>query len=167
MSIPTDASGPIEAHDEPMTTDVAPRAATAPLLIRLGTAALGLALFSAAMWGAWLGWDQEYHLVDGVEQGPYRAWQVVGCGVTIVVGAVAAHLWARTAWTLLVLPAVATVGFAVPWTLEAAGSDDSGLFVLGLMLLVIGMGVGLTLVLAVVTAVSAAVNGARRSPSRP
>ena len=76
-----------------------------------------LALFAAAMWFAWLGWDQEYYLVDGVAQGPYRAWQVLGC--------------------------------------DAASTDDSGLWVVGLLFLLVGSGLGL-LVLLTITAVVAA-----------
>ncbi|WP_235737199.1 hypothetical protein [Nocardioides alcanivorans] len=39
-------------------------------VLRLGAAAVVLALFAAAMWFAWLGWDHDYYEVDGVPQGP-------------------------------------------------------------------------------------------------
>ena len=85
-----------------------------------------LALFAAAMWFAWLGWDQEYYLVDGVAQGPYRAWQVLGCGLSISAAAVLAYLWAPSVWAVFVLAAAADLGFAVAWSRDAASTDDSG-----------------------------------------
>jgi len=63
---------------------------------RLGGTALALGLFAAAMWFAWLGWDHEYYQVDGVSQGPYRAWQVFGCGLSIAAAAVLAYLRVRS-----------------------------------------------------------------------
>ena len=43
---------------------------TSSYAARLGVAALVLALVAAGMWFAWLGWDQEYYLVDGERQAP-------------------------------------------------------------------------------------------------
>ncbi len=62
---------------------------------RLASTAALLMLFSASMWFAWLGWDHEYYLVDGVAQGQYRAWQVVGCGAAIAAATVLAYLARR------------------------------------------------------------------------
>ncbi len=129
---------------------------TVPRLARLGVAALGLALFAAAMWFAWLGWDHDYYEVDGVAQGPYRAWQVLGCGLSITVAAVLAHLWLRSARVIPVLAGVGVLGFAVPWALDAASSDDSGLWVVGLLFLLIGGGLGLAMVLALTAAIASA-----------
>ncbi|WP_110239614.1 hypothetical protein [Nocardioides gilvus] len=120
-----------------------------PHAARLGVAALGLTLFAAAMWFAWLGWDHEYYEVDGVAQGPYRAWQVLGCGLSIAVGAVLAQLWVRSPWGVLALAPAGILGFAVPWTADAAASDDSGLFIVGLFLLVVGGGIALVTLLGV------------------
>src|SRR4051795_10639514 len=97
------------------------RSSTVPTTGRLWLTALALALFAAAMWFAWLGWDHEYYLVDGVAQGPYRAWQVIGCGVAIVVATVAAYLWAPWRSAIVVLAGAAAVGFAVPWAYDASG----------------------------------------------
>lgn len=116
---------------------------------RLGGAALALGLFAGAMWFAWLGWDHEYYLVDGVSQGPYRAWQVLGCGLSITAAAVLVQLWVRGVWAIFVLAAAADIGFAVPWALDAATADDSGLWVVGLLFLLVGGGIGLVVVLAV------------------
>lgn len=115
--------------------------------VRLGAAAVALGLFAAAMWFAWLGWDDEYHLVDGVAQGPYRSWQVIGCGLSIAAAAVATHVWVRGSGASFVLAAAAVIGFAVPWTMDAAATDDSGLFVVGLLFLLVGGGTTLLVLL--------------------
>lgn len=126
----------------------------------LGVKGLALGLFAAMMWYAWLGWDHEYYLVDGVAQGPYRAWQVLGCGLSITLAAVLACLWVRGVWANFVLAGAAVIGIAVPWAVNAAANDDSGLWVVGLFFLLIGGGTGLVLLLSVVAAV------ARRPPRR-
>jgi len=118
-------------------------------VVRLMGTALGLGLFSAAMWFAWLGWDDEYHQVDGVAQGPYRAWQVLGCALSIAAAAVVAYLRVHGAWAVLVLAAAADIGFAVPWALDAASTDVTGLWALGLLFLLVGVGFGLAVLLAV------------------
>ena len=115
---------------------------------RLTAATFAVALFAALMWLAWLGWDDDYYEVDGVQQGPYRAWQVVGCGLSICVAAVLALIWARRG--AVVLAGAATVGFAVPWGLHAASTDDSGLWVVGLVMVLVGAFVGLVVLLTVV-----------------
>lgn len=101
------------------------------------------------MWFAWLGWDQEYYQVDGVPQGPYRAWQVLGCGMSIAAAAVLAYLWVRSVWAIFVLAAAADLGFAVPWAVNAASTDDTGLWVVGLLFLLVGGGTGLVVLLGV------------------
>lgn len=131
---------------------------------RLVVTALALALFAAAMWFAWLGWDEEYYYVDGVAQGPYRAWQVVGCGLSISVAAVLAQLRVRGVGAIPVLAPAAAIGLAVPWTVHAASTDDSGLFVVGLVLLLIGVGGAVAILLAISDAVRAAF--ATRRPPR-
>jgi hypothetical protein len=114
------------------------------------------------MWFAWLGWDHEYYQVDGVAQGPYRVWQVVGCGLSISAAAVLAYLWAPSVWAIFVLAAAADIGFAVPWARNAASTDESGLWVVGLLFLLVGSGLGL---LAVLT-VTALAHAHRRSRHR-
>lgn len=115
--------------------------------VRLLVATIGLAAFAAAMWFAWLGWDHEYYLVDGIPQGPYRAWQVIGCGAAILLATVATYVWVRGTLAIFMLSAAAALGFAVPWTIDAAATDDSGLFVIGLIMLLVLAGGGLLLVL--------------------
>ena len=121
-------------------------------IARLGGAAPALGLFAAAMWFAWLGWDHEYYQVDGVSQGPYRAWQVFGCALCIAAAAILAYLWVRGAWAIFVLAAAAVIGFAVPWSVDAASSDVTGLWAVGLLSLLVGGGAGLVVLLAVVAA---------------
>ncbi|BDH57272.1 hypothetical protein MTP03_22110 [Tsukamurella sp. PLM1] len=112
-----------------------------------------LAVFAGAMWFAFLGWDQEYYEVDGVTQGPYRPWQVIACGAAIVGAATVAFLYLRHVWLLAVIPAVAVLGFAVPWAAWAS-QDSTGLWLVGLILLVGGGMMGLTVWLALVFAAS-------------
>ncbi|MEO9325044.1 hypothetical protein ABFT23_16235 [Nocardioides sp. C4-1] len=136
------------------------RAAARLTLARLTSVCLVLALAAAGAWFAWLGWDDEYYLVDGVAQGPYRPWQVVACGLTVVLAALVAQRFARGGSAVPALAVAATVGFAVPWSVDAASTDDSGLWVVGLVMLLVGSSVGLTVVLAVGEAV-----GSRRKAS--
>jgi peptidoglycan/LPS O-acetylase OafA/YrhL len=124
---------------------------------RLWRTALALALFAAAMWFVWLGWDHEYYIVDGVSQGPYRAWQAVGCGLAIATATVFAYLRVPQAAAIFVLAIAAGIGFAVPWAMDASG-DETGLWLVGLFFLVVGSCVGL----AVLLAVTYAVTGSRR-----
>ncbi|RYB88482.1 hypothetical protein EUA06_21035 [Nocardioides glacieisoli] len=103
--------------------------------MNLSAASVLLALFSCAMWFVWFGWDDV----------PYDVWQVIGCGVFIVAGAIVALARARRG--VVLLAAAATVGFAVPWAVYAAATDDSGLWAVGLVLLLVGAFVGLVVVL--------------------
>lgn len=124
---------------------------------------MALALFSAAMWFAWLGWDHEYYLVDGYPQGPYRAWQVIGCGASIIVGCVAAYLVLRRTAAIFTLAPAAILGFAIAWGQDAARTDDSGLWVVGLGMILVGGTGALMAVVAVVSAIDAS----RRRRGRP
>ena len=99
--------------------------------------ALALAVFAAAMWVVWFGWDDV----------PYAVWQVVGCGLSICAAAVLALV--RCGRGAVLLAAAAALGFAVPWGVYAASTDDSGLWVVGLVLLVGGSFIGLVVLLTV------------------
>ena len=78
-----------------------------------------------------------------------RAWQVLGCALSIAAAAVLAHLWVRGAWAVFVLATAADIGFAVRWALDAASTDVTGLWALGLLFLLVGVGFGLAVLLAV------------------
>ncbi|WFE53771.1 hypothetical protein [Micromonospora sp. WMMD1155] len=128
-----------------------------------GTHALLGVLFLAAAtvgtWLLWLGWDDEY-TVDaetGATSGPYAPWQVIGCVLTLVL---LAALAARRLSPWLVVP-VMTVAFTAAWTWRAASADDSGLWAVGAVLVLVGTAAGST-------AVSLAARRlGRRSAGRP
>ena len=101
------------------------------------TSSVALALFAAAMWFAWFGWDDV----------PYAAWQVIGCGLSICVAAVLALV--RAGRGAVLLAAAAALGFVVPWAVYAASTDESGLWVVGLVLLLGGSFIGLVVLLTV------------------
>jgi hypothetical protein len=68
---------------------------------RKAVGALGIAAAAVAAYWGWLGWDTEYRVdpVTHVESGPYEAWQVIGCVLTlVVVAAVAALVFAPCWW---------------------------------------------------------------------
>lgn len=104
-------------------------------------AGLALALLLGAVtYAAWLGWDTEYYYdADvGAYQGPYRPAQVVGCAVTfaLLTGLLALR------WRPVVVSAGMTLGFWLPWTVQAATQDETGLFVVGSGLLLAGLAAG-------------------------
>jgi hypothetical protein len=123
---------------------------------RVWSTALALALFAAAMWFAWLGWDHQYYKVNGVYQGPYRPWQVEGCGLSIVVATVIAFLVLRRNVAIFVLASAATIGFSVPWSVDAARQDETGLWMVGLFMLLVGGSLGLMALLGVTAAIRSA-----------
>ena len=123
-----------------MTTNVARRQVVGGLAV---------AVLSAALWFAWMGWDTEYDVdpVTQVSSGPYQAWQVLGCGVTLLLLLVGALLLRVTP---LVACAAMTVAFTAAWTTTAASQDDTGLFVVGAVLVLLGLAAA-TAVVALVT----------------
>ncbi|MCO1594726.1 hypothetical protein M8C17_06055 [Micromonospora sp. RHAY321] len=106
--------------------------------------ALYLAVATVGVWLLWLGWDTGY-TVDpqtGSTSGPYAAWQVIGCVLSLVL---LAALAVRRLSPWLVAP-VMTVVFTTAWTWRAASSDDSGLWVVGAVLVFVGTAIGSTVV---------------------
>ncbi|WZH53144.1 MAG: hypothetical protein PIR53_03910 [Nocardioides alkalitolerans] len=115
---------------------------------------LGVAVLSAAAWFGWMGWDDEYQVdpVTDVASGPYEAWQVVGCAVTLlVVGVVAARWWRPFAAAI-----VLSVAFTVAWSVTSAAEDDTGLWGVGAVLVLVGTSAASLLVAAVVAAIATA-----------
>lgn len=102
--------------------------------------ALRLMAATLAVWWFWLGRDDEYQIdpLTGVSSGPYEAWQVAGCvlslAVIAVVGGILSPPW-------MVAPVV-TLTFTVAWSLAAASSDETGLWVVGAVLVFVGLGFG-------------------------
>ncbi|WP_418957631.1 hypothetical protein [Streptomyces tritici] len=109
---------------------------------------LAAAVAAAASWAAWLGWDQlrDVH-PDGSVSGPYEAWQVIGLAVTLLVigGAAAFKEWYVAA--VLGTTAGVTAASFHDWS-----DDGSGLFVIGVGMIMIGTGVVATAVTAVIAA---------------
>ena len=120
---------------------------TTPL--RSVAGAVALAGATVATWFAWLGRDSTYQVdAAGHESGPYTAGQVAGCVLTLAVLLVAAVLLRVPA---PVAAGAMTIAFTGAWTLQAAASDDTGLFLVGAVLLFAGMAAG-TAVVALATA---------------
>ncbi|MEU4039052.1 hypothetical protein [Streptomyces collinus] len=110
---------------------------------------LALAALAPALWAAWLGWDQHRDVhPDGSTTGPYQAWQVIGLVLTLL----AAVGWAAyrdyVAGAVLGTTAGLTAAAYVDWS-----DDASGLFVIGVGLVMVGAFVGTVVVSAVTSAV--------------
>ncbi|ADG73401.1 conserved hypothetical protein [Cellulomonas flavigena DSM 20109] len=110
-----------------------------------------VAVLSAACWLAWMGWDTQYQVdpATGDATGPYEAWQVIGCAVSLVGVAVLAVRLLGAGWAV---PVVA-VAFTLAWVGTSAPSDESGLWAVGAVLVLLGTAVGTVVVALVVRAV--------------
>ena len=97
-------------------------------------------VLGAATYAVWLAWDNEYYFDAGAGayQGPYRPAQVVGCAVTF--GLVTAALALR--WRPVLVAAGTSLGFWLVWTLQAGTQDETGLFIVGSLLLLVGLAAG-------------------------
>jgi hypothetical protein len=130
---------------ETVTENGVPRARRIGASVRIGAV---LAAASLANYLAWLGWDQERDVEpDGSLSGPYQPWQVAG--LVIVLGILAALAGRRGH------PKIGTLSIAgvmwLAWSIDAATSDDSGLWAVGAVMLLpaVFLGVGLVAFLAV------------------
>jgi hypothetical protein len=115
-----------------------------------------LAGVSLAVWAAWLGWDQHRDVhPDGTTTGPYEAWQVIG----LVLILLAPVYWAASrrylAGAVLGTTAGLTVAAYYDWS-----DDSSGLFIVGVVLVMLGS-------LAVTTVVSAIASATRQGGRLP
>ena len=109
--------------------------------------AVVLAAATVLTWWLWLGRDTEYQVdANGVESGPYTTGQVAGCVLTLLVLLVAAVLLGVRP---LIAAAAMTIAFTVAWTAQAS-SDETGLFMVGAIMVFVGSAVG-TSVVAVAT----------------
>ena len=117
---------------------------------------LGLAAATVFTWWAWLGRDTEMQLdpATGDYSGPYTTAQVAGLVLTLAALLVTAVLLRVPA---LPAAAVMTVAFTAAWTAQAAATDDSGLYLVGTILVLAGMTAGT----AVVALLTSAVRGRR------
>lgn len=135
-----------------MTTEdvraAGPSTSTPVWALLLVAAALG-----AAVWAAWLGWDRSYYTdASGQRAGPYTATQVIGCAATV--GVVTAVLGALR--NPFIAAGGVTLGFWLVWTVDAATQDDSGLFAVGSVLLLLGLVAGTSLAASIGYAAGAA-----------
>ncbi|MFF7473545.1 hypothetical protein [Streptomyces sp. NPDC008092] len=117
-------------------------------VLRAVVPALVLAGMSVAAWAAWLGWDQDQDVrADGSVSGPYEPWQVAGLAVTLLAAvcctAARGHSAAAVGGTTVGL----TLAAYVDWS-----DDASGLFVVGVALVMVGTFVASAVASAVVSA---------------
>ena len=106
--------------------------------------ALGVVVLAWAAWWAWMGWDTEYQVdpATGNETGPYEAWQVLGSGACVVLLVVVATivLGRRTAVV------ATTVGYTLGWCVTSLPEDESGLALVGAVMVLAGVGAASALV---------------------
>jgi hypothetical protein len=108
---------------------------------------LAVATLSALSWFAWMGWDHQYQIVDGEPTGPYEVWQVAGCVLSLLAVFVGALLLRVRAWAAA---AALILAFTIAWTAQASGEDESGMYAVGAIGLLVGLIAGTALVSAVV-----------------
>lgn len=103
-----------------------------------------LAAATVGTWWAWLGWDTGYTVnpETGETTGPYAPWQVAGCVLTLAL-ITAVGGWQLSPWLVVT---IMTAAFTVAWAENAAATDGSGLWVVGAVLVLIGMAAGTTVV---------------------
>jgi len=116
---------------------------------------IGLAVFSAAMWFAWLGWANANHGIEGYKPGPYEAWQVIGCAASVVLATVIAFLAFGQKSVGIALAPLAAIAFAMPLTWDAS-EDSTGMYLILTFEVVAGGTLGLIAVLAMTASVHAA-----------
>ncbi|TQS43024.1 hypothetical protein [Cryptosporangium phraense] len=101
---------------------------------------IAVVLATAATWWGWLGWDDEYQVdpVTGQVSGPYEAWQVIGCVLGLIAIVVVGVLTLRP-W---LAPLALTGTFSGLWSWWAGNHDESGLWLVGAVLVVGGLAWG-------------------------
>lgn len=115
------------------------------------SATLVPAVVASAAWAAWLGWDQHRDVQpDGTTTGPYEAWQVIGLVLTLLVPV----YWAASRHHVAGAVLGTTVGLtAAAW--YDWSDDSSGLFVVGVGMVMVGS-------LVLTAAVSAVISSLKR-----
>ncbi|MEU4388611.1 hypothetical protein [Promicromonospora sp. NPDC023805] len=113
-------------------------------LVALATLVIA-ALTTATWWTLGRDTTGEVDAATGSVTGPYEAPQVIACVVVLVGLAVIAAL-VLPAW-LAVL--AVSLPFTAAWTLHASSTDDSGLWAVGAILVLVGTLVGSIVVTAV------------------
>ncbi|MEU1040268.1 hypothetical protein [Streptomyces sp. NPDC005907] len=109
-----------------------------------------LAVTAAALWTAWLGWDQHRDVhPDGSTTGPYEAWQVIGLALTLLAPVYWAASRRHTVSAVLGTTAGLTAAAYYDWS-----DDASGLFAIGVALVMLGTLAATTAVTAVTAALT-------------
>ncbi|MFI8351415.1 hypothetical protein [Streptomyces sp. NPDC085596] len=92
------------------------------------------AIASAALWAAWLGWDQHRDVhPDGSTTGPYQPWQVIGLVLTLLVPVCWGALRCDARSVVVGTSAGLTVAAFYDWS-----DDSTGLFGVGVTLVLLG-----------------------------
>jgi hypothetical protein len=112
-----------------------------PYIVTLATFIIA-ALTTATWWTLGRDTTHEVDAATGAVTGPYEAPQVIACAVVLVgltvVGALVLPAW------LAVL--AVSLPFTAAWSLHASSNDDSGLWAVGAILVLLGTLVGGTIV---------------------
>ncbi|WP_455356137.1 hypothetical protein [Streptomyces sp. SYSU K217416] len=117
---------------------------------------LVLAVVTLAVWAAWLGWDQHRDVQpDGTTTGPYEAWQVIGLVLTLLAPVYWAASRRYSAGAVLGITVGLTVAAYYDWS-----DDSSGLFMVGVGMVMVGS-------LVVTAAVSAVIASVKRGQGPP
>ncbi|WP_392675835.1 hypothetical protein [Streptomyces sp. LN785] len=112
-------------------------------------ATLVLAVVTLGAWAAWLGWDQHRDVhPDGSTTGPYEAWQVIGLVLTLLVLVYWAANRRHIAGAVLGITAGLTIAAYCDWS-----DDSSGLYMVGVGMVMVGSLVATAVVSAVIAAV--------------
>ncbi|WP_010525475.1 hypothetical protein [Nesterenkonia sp. F] len=116
-----------------------------PAVVRTGRLAV-LALLAAGLWWGWFGWDDSYQHdpATGETSGPYALWQVIGCTASGVLLVVVAERFVPPPALLTVAP----LAFTAAWALTAVPTDQSGLALVGTVLVLTGTLLGASAVVA-------------------
>lgn len=121
-------------------------------------AILVLAVMTLAVWAAWLGWDQHRDVQpDDSVTGPYEAWQVIGLVLTLL----APVYWAASRRYIAGAVLGVTVGLTVAAYYDWSG-DSSGLFMVGVGMVMVGSLVVTGVASAVIASVTAGADPARQ-----
>ncbi|GAB3552458.1 hypothetical protein GCM10027404_23040 [Arthrobacter tumbae] len=113
-----------------------------------------MAALSSGLWFGWFAWDTEYHYdpAAGEMAGPYELWQGIGAFLCSFVVVALAYRLLHFIVALMVVPA----SFTFAWISTAAATDDTGLWLVGALLVAFGTTAGAALMLGIAAAVEAA-----------
>ncbi|MGW2094404.1 hypothetical protein [Promicromonospora sukumoe] len=112
---------------------------------------LTVVVLTVVAWWIFLGRDvvQDIDPATGNVTGPYEAPQVIAC-VLVLIALVVVGTLATRAWVAVLAVALP---FTVAWTILAQATDDSGLWAVGALLVLLGTLAGGALVAAITRAV--------------